>query len=72
MQARVICSCTLCFDPVQVLGLTVDWVAHNIYWTDAVYRWIMMAPVKGLKMFRIVLDEGLDTPHGIAVHPASR
>ena len=56
----------------QVMGVTVDWVSNNLYWTDAVYRWIMMAPLDDPTRFYIVLDEELDQPHGIAVYPDQR
>ena len=58
--------------PLSVMGVTVDWSANNIYWTDAVYQWIMMAPMDNRTTFRIVLDEMLTTPHGIAVYPQAR
>ena len=53
-----------------VMGLAVDWLAGNIYWTDALYRWIGVARIEQNTNFsRVLVSTGLDTPHGIAVHP---
>ncbi|KAK7474594.1 hypothetical protein BaRGS_00034178 [Batillaria attramentaria] len=56
----------------QVVGLTVDWLSSNVYWGDGLYNWIMMSPLQqpvGKHVYRIVLQEGLDNPHGMAVYP---
>ncbi|KAL4220501.1 Low-density lipoprotein receptor-related protein 2 [Mactra antiquata] len=51
-------------------GLAVDWVSNNIYWTDSLYNWIVMAPLSSEeRVYRIVIRTGLYEPHGIAVHP---
>ena len=50
----------------------MDWVNDNLYWTDGVYNWIGMARVGDPESFRIIVDNGLQTPYGIAVHPPSR
>ena len=47
----------------------MDWIAKNIYWTDATYNWVMMANIEATSMYRILIDSGLHTPTGIAVHP---
>ena len=42
----------------------------NLYWTDALYNWIMMAKAE-LKTnnTRTLIRTGFDQPHGIAVYP---
>ncbi|GAB1603458.1 low-density lipoprotein receptor-related protein 4-like isoform X1 [Argonauta hians] len=54
----------------EVDGLAVDWISGNLYWTDAIYNWIMMVPLKpNQKRYKIITKVGLDKPHGIAVLP---
>ena len=54
----------------QVRGLAVDWVSSTVYWTDALYNWIIVAPArKESQIFNILIYSGLDQPNGIAVHP---
>ncbi|XP_013405316.1 low-density lipoprotein receptor-related protein 4-like [Lingula anatina] len=53
----------------RVEGLAVDWVAGNIYWVDAVYNWLVVAPAtEQTGAYRVLFDD-LDTPMGVAVHP---
>ncbi|XP_052784175.1 low-density lipoprotein receptor-related protein 4-like [Mya arenaria] len=53
-----------------VEGIVVDWTSNNVYWTDGLYDWIMMAtlnsPVQG---YKIIVRDGLSGPSGIAVYP---
>ena len=56
----------------KVLGLAVDWVSRNLYWTDASFNWIGMAPLEIDDKFKFIVTEKLFTPHGIGVHPKSR
>lgn len=51
-------------------GLTVDWVSNNIYWTDSLYNWIVMAPLSSQeKVYRLVVRTNLEKPHSVVVHP---
>ena len=56
----------------EVNGVAVDWRSNNVYWTDGLYNWVMMAPLRANAhnlVGRIVLQDGLDKPHGLVVHP---
>ena len=56
----------------EVNGLAVDWISNNVYWTDALYNWVLMAPLQTYtddRVFKIIVQEGLDNPHGLAVYP---
>ncbi|XP_070581303.1 low-density lipoprotein receptor-related protein 4-like [Ptychodera flava] len=50
-------------------GITVDWVAKKLYWTDASYNWIMVSDYGGDHV-HVLIYTGLDRPQGIAAHPA--
>ncbi|XP_038067564.1 low-density lipoprotein receptor-related protein 4-like [Patiria miniata] len=49
-------------------GIAVDWLARTVYWTDAAYNWIMMSNYDGSRV-RTVVEDGLESPSGIAVYP---
>ncbi|XP_077986695.1 low-density lipoprotein receptor-related protein 6-like isoform X2 [Glandiceps talaboti] len=51
-----------------VEGVAVDWLANNIYWTDAAYNWIKMSNYAGSHV-RTLVTTGLDSPAGIACDP---
>ena len=53
----------------QVRGLAVDWIANNIYWTDGLYNWIMVASLQQPSRNRILISTGLDKPAGLVVYP---
>ncbi|KAK7090164.1 hypothetical protein V1264_009998 [Littorina saxatilis] len=56
----------------EVNGLVVDWMSDNVYWSDALYNWVIMAPLRKYssdRVYRIVVQDGLDNPHGLAVYP---
>ncbi|XP_071510754.1 uncharacterized protein [Diadema antillarum] len=52
-----------------VYGIATDWLTGNVYWTDAAYDWIIVCSADGAKM-TIVIDDDLDLPTGIALHPS--
>lgn len=50
----------------------MDWISHNIYWTDTVMGAIMMQPGTQYispTLYKIVIQDHLDLPRGIAVDP---
>ena len=53
----------------SVLGVAVDWLTGNVYWTDAAYDWIIMHDASGTRNV-LIIDEDLDIPTGIAIHPS--
>ena len=54
----------------EVYGMTVDWLSGNLYWTDVLYNWIIMAPIRSAdRVYTIVVQDNLDKPHGVAVYP---
>ena len=54
----------------EVNGVAFDWVARNLYWTDALYNWIMVAKAEEkTNLTRRLLTTGFDKPHDIAVYP---
>ena len=54
-------------------GIAVDWTSNNVYTTDALYNWIMLTTIKDTNAyFNILIDNDLELPYGIAVHPEKR
>ena len=58
--------------PLITLQIAVDWVSHNVYWTDPLMGWIAMQPGgRGTDptLYKIVVQGDLALPRGIAVDP---
>lgn len=49
-------------------GLAVDWIADNIYWTDAGRKVLEVARLDGSSR-KIVVQDGLDEPRALAMFP---
>ncbi|XP_030630637.1 low-density lipoprotein receptor-related protein 8-like [Chanos chanos] len=49
-------------------GLALDWVQHNLYWTDSGDRTISVARADGSRR-RVLIDTELNEPRAIAVDP---
>nr|XP_022328442.1 uncharacterized protein LOC111127521 [Crassostrea virginica] len=49
-------------------GMAVDWIHHNLYWTDTGYNTIEVASADGL-MRKILVEKDLDEPRSIALDP---
>ena len=52
-------------------GVSVDWQARNIFWTDSGKRTIEVANLD-TKTRKILFDEQIRNPRGIAIHPEIR
>lgn len=50
-------------------GLAVDWVAENLYWTDAGRKCIEVARLTGDSR-KMLITEDLEEPRSIAVFPS--
>ncbi|XP_061188817.1 uncharacterized protein LOC133196991 [Saccostrea echinata] len=59
------------YPDMEPVGLAVDWVYGHLYWTDTVYRSVMMSNLDGTGRITIV-TENLIIPRGIAVDPKRR
>ena len=53
--------------------IAVDWVSHNIYWTDPMFRWIAMQPGDTANidagLYKLIVKEDIEKPNGLAVDP---
>lgn len=50
-------------------GLALDWVQHNLYWTDSGHKTVSVASAyDGLKR-RVLVDTELSEPRAIALDP---
>nr|CAD7429648.1 unnamed protein product [Timema monikensis] len=49
-------------------GLAVDWIADNIYWTDAARKLLEVARLDG-SCRKVVIKDGLDEPRALAIFP---
>ena len=50
-------------------GMAVDWVAHNIYWTDMGLMRIEMARLDG-RSRKVLIWKDLVDPHSMALNPS--
>lgn len=50
-------------------GLSVDWVARNLYWTDTGRNTIEVSRLDGSAR-KILINNSLDEPRAIAVFPS--
>ena len=50
-------------------GLAVDWVAENLYWTDAGRKTVEVSRLTGHSR-KVLIAEGLGEPRAIAVFPS--
>ena len=49
-------------------GLAVDWIADNIYWTDAGRKVLEVARLDG-SCRKVIIREDLDEPRALAMFP---
>lgn len=64
-------SHTKVIDNVQIpVGIAVDWIYKNIYWSDLGSKSIAVANFNGTKR-KVLFNSGLKEPASIAVDPLS-
>ena len=53
--------------------IAIDWVSHNIYWTDTMFRWIAMQSGDTTNidsgLYKVIAEDDIEWPCGIAVDP---
>lgn len=49
-------------------GLAVDWIADNIYWTDAGRKVLEVARIDGTSR-KVLVHDYLDEPRALAIFP---
>ncbi len=49
-------------------GLAVDWINHNLFWTDTGKHTIEVASLHG-RYRKVLYTEEVDLPRAIVVHP---
>ncbi|KAL3851784.1 hypothetical protein ACJMK2_015493 [Sinanodonta woodiana] len=54
-----------------LVKLSVDWISHNIYWTDPQYKWIAVQSLlsNDSSMYRVLLHDNLEGPHALTLDP---
>ena len=52
--------------------LAFDWVNHNMYWTDPLYRWIVIQSGLVDGAYKVLIQDNIEGPHAIAVDPINR
>jgi len=50
-------------------GLAIDWVSRNIFWTDSALNHIAVASLDDPDKRKVLINEGLINPRGIALYP---
>ena len=53
-------------------GVALDWVARNVYWTDSGKKTVEVARIDDPSVRRVLFDEQVKNPRGIAIHPSAR
>ena len=53
------------------VGLAVDWISNNVYFSDSLYNWITLLPMNSSTsgVYKRLIRTGLQHPHGLAVYP---
>ena len=55
------------------IQIKFDWLSQTLYWTDSIFRWVVAVPGQqwkaGLDYYKIIIDDHLDKPDGLAIDP---
>ncbi|XP_060603980.1 low-density lipoprotein receptor-related protein 4-like isoform X2 [Ruditapes philippinarum] len=52
--------------------ISVDWVSNNIYWSDAIYGWIVVQSADKEDEYKILVDNDIEKPYALVVDPISK
>ena len=52
-------------------GITVDWLAHKLYWTEKANDSIKVGYLDGMN-YQTLIQGGMKTPRDIVVHPEKK
>ena len=54
-----------------VKAIAYDWVRQNLYWTDAMMKWVMVADVT-LSYYTPIYSSAKQVPHALTLHAAQQ
>ena len=63
---------TYIFLPFSAESLALDWVGHNLYWTDSFWARIEVMDLNSTERAEVLRTGENTVPRGIAVDPTNR
>lgn len=62
--------CSVTVPVIWFLGIALDWMSENLYWTDASMNQIWMSRADG--RYQKIIARNLSQPHGIVIDMARK